>query len=148
MTTPTQDVCLPKTLRVETGCIHIEARLDHLFHSLDSLERYCSEVKQLLALIPTQHKAAAQCLDSYGWLIETDSLPALKYANELYMLDEYNTALTSAADYLRMKYKLDLTTKQFADCLETIEHKSIEILTFSDGKLYLHLEEDTDDSTL
>jgi hypothetical protein len=86
---------LAKVLRINTGTILIPYTVEA--GNLTEFETYNRELTHLLALIPDEHKDAAETEDD-GFHIMTDCIPALKYAVEHYFLDDFSTTIDVVCD--------------------------------------------------
>ena len=91
-TTATADFTLPNVLKVDVGTVCIPTEVDFNSHTIKSFETFYTEVAHLLALLPEQDKADA-VFDDDSFQVTTSSIPALLYAANHYLLDEFSTAV-------------------------------------------------------
>ena len=92
MTTASHDhsFTLPNVLKVEIGTVSIPTETN--FNTLKQFETFYTEVAHLLALLPEEDKAEAE-FDVESFQVTTECLPALLYAANHYLLDEFGTAV-------------------------------------------------------
>ena len=141
MTTATHDhsFTLPNVLKVEVGTVSIPAEPDFKnIKTFKQFETFYNEVAYLLALLPEKDKEEAE-FDVENYLVTTECLPALLYATNHYMLDEFSTAVDVVLNLPEVVNE-EVCEECVDDLVETVANKySAKVL--SDG-LYLVKEVD------
>jgi hypothetical protein len=121
---------LPKVLEVKTATIEVPFRLE--VDSLHEYEKIQRDITHVLALLPDEDKAAATIEDD-GIYISTDCYPAIKFANDRYLLNEFDTCVDNVVDSV-------VTHHNGAVCCDCVEKfvdealdKYFEVVTLNGG---------------
>jgi hypothetical protein len=104
---------VPNVLKVKTATIYIPYTVET--DNLGDYELLNRRITHLLALLPDEDKALAEAEDD-GFHITTSCQPAIKYACQHYLLDEFSTAVDVVFTY----FSGDCCRECLDDLVETV----------------------------